>query len=140
VKKKIKVKYASSGLLMGILIIVIGLLNRCAPPILNLEGWKIIPDAKKEILFISHENLGPLLNNVRLVLKDGGRMVPLSEWQVKLKKDRIIISTQKPGLTTWTFSPSKEGIAISTSAKNALLRGVAPAGEDVHFVGFCFFQ
>jgi len=57
-------------------------------------------------------------------------MVPLSEWQVKLKKDRIIISTQKPGLTTWTFSPSKEGIAISTSAKNALLRGVAPAGED----------
>ena len=130
--KKAGVKYSTFALLGGILIIIIGFLAHCAstPSSLVLEGWKIIPDAEKEILFISHENLGPLLNNVRLVLKDGGRMVPLSEWQVKLKKDRIIISTQKPGLTTWTFSPSKEGIAISTSAKNALLRGVAPAGED----------
>lgn len=123
-----KLTYICFSLSLGILII--GLLSRCGPSQLSLNGWTVIPDAKKEVLTINHENLGLLLKDVRLALKDEDGLSSLSEWKVKLKKDELIISTHNPKNTTWTFTVAKEAITIRCSAGNAVVQGIIPASED----------
>lgn len=126
--RKTKIKNASFSLFLGILII--GLLSRCGTKILSFDEWTIIPDTKKEILTISHENLGALLKDVRLALKNEGKLSLLSEWKVKSKKNELIISTKDPQNTTWTLSITKEAVTINCSAENAFLQSIASASED----------
>lgn len=49
---------------------------------------------------------------------------------MRSEKQKLIISTQKPKETTWTFSIAEKAIIISCSADNAVVQGIAPASED----------
>ncbi|MCK4644878.1 MAG: hypothetical protein KAU46_01370 [Candidatus Aminicenantes bacterium] len=124
----IKLKHAGFGLFLVIL--VFGLFSMCKPAQLSLDGWTFFPDKKNEVLTINHADLGILLKDVRLALKEKDGISGLSEWKVRSEKQKLIISTQKPKETTWTLSIAEKAITISCSADNAVVQGIAPASED----------
>jgi hypothetical protein len=108
----------------------IGLLSSCAPSVSTLKGWRIEADIKKEVVTISHEDLGVLVKDVRLGLMSNKNITRLSEWTVKSEEEVLTVVTKKPEETTWKFEVSKEGLNISCSAASAALKGTAPAPEN----------
>jgi len=110
--------------------LIVGLVSSYSSPCLNRDGWTIVPDVKKEVLSISHEDLGLLVKDVRLALREKNKLSSLSKWSVKTEGDELIIITRYPESCTWKFKISKEGVDISCSAPNAVLQGIAPASEN----------
>ncbi len=129
-RRKSKLIIILSGLSLTILYLLF--LSGCKPrvAIFSKDGWSIEPDAKNQVLTINHENLSLLLKDVQLALKEAEGFSILSEWSVKSKENSLTVITKKPETTTWTFETSKDKLDISCSARNALLKGVAPAAEN----------
>jgi len=96
----------------------------------TLRGWSVVADAKKEVITISHEDLGLLLKDVRLGFMYNKNFSRLSEWTVESEEDMLIVLTKKPEETIWKFEIDEDGLNISCSRANPALKGSAPASED----------
>ncbi len=105
----------------------IGLLSSCAPSVSTLKEWSIQADVKKEVITISHVDLGVLVKDGHLGLMSNKNISRLSKWTVKSEEKALIVETKEPEETTWKFESSEEGLNISCSAANAVLKGTAPA-------------
>lgn len=113
-------------------VFIIGLLSSCAPKIsvFNRNGWSVEINAKNEVLTVNHEDLGLVIKDIRLGLRENNGFSNLSKWGVKLENDVLIINTKKPEITTWKFEIADEKFNISCSADNAQIQGVAPTPES----------
>lgn len=125
-----KIKLTLTSISFFLTVLILGLLSKCALPQISLHGWNVVPDVKNEVIIIRHDDLGLLLKDVQLALKDGNTLSDLSDWKVKSENDSLIISTQKPKNSTWTFTIAEKTIKVSSSANNAFLKGTAPASES----------
>jgi hypothetical protein len=108
----------------------IGILSSCAPSVTTLRGWSVVADAEKEVMTISHEDLGLLVKDVRLGFMYNKNFSRLSEWTVESEEEALIVFTKEPRETTWKFEVSDEELNISCSSANTSLKGFAPAPED----------
>ncbi|MEA2004753.1 MAG: hypothetical protein U9O50_00565 [Acidobacteriota bacterium] len=124
-----KTKLKNNLLPFLFLVLIAWLLSSCTSPALNYNGWEITPDTKREVLNISQEDLGILMKDIRLAIKEEGRVSMLSEWSVKSEKDELTISTKNPKSTTWKFKIDDKTLNIICSSENAVLQGIAPASE-----------
>lgn len=122
-----KVKQSRFSLLLGVL--VVGLFARYASG-LNQKGWSVIADAEQEILTIKHGDLGLVIKDARLALREKGKLSRLSGWSVKEDKDKLNITTKLPKSTTWRFEITEEGLDVNCSDKNGVVSGIAPASQD----------
>ena len=119
-----------SRLSLLLAVLFFGLLLSCAFVQLNQNGWKVLPDVKKATLTISHVDLGLVVKDVQLFLKEEEGLSALSDWSVMKEQDELIITTNKPNSTTWNFKINEQGLNISCSANNGVLLGVAPACDE----------
>ncbi|MBN1350588.1 hypothetical protein JXJ21_14320 [candidate division KSB1 bacterium] len=101
----------------------------CSSPQISHHKWKIVTDGAAETLRIEQVDLGTVLKDVKLVLRENDHIYYLSGWQIKPEDKKLIITTVNPKNTTWTFEPTATGLDASCSAENACLKAGAPADE-----------
>lgn len=92
-------------------------------------GWIINADPATSTLSIAVDGLDEIATQVRLNLKDGNEMIPLSDWSLTEENGELVIDTEKPEETEWKFIISESGINVFCSADNGIITGTAPAGE-----------
>ncbi|MBE0460666.1 MAG: hypothetical protein IBX60_03415 [Candidatus Aminicenantes bacterium] len=124
-----KTKLRNNLLPFLFLVLIAWFLSSCASPTLNYNGWEITPDAKREVLNISQEDLGILMKDIRLAIKEEGKVLMLTEWSVESEKDELTISTKSPKNTTWKFKIDDKTLHIICSSEGAILQGITPASE-----------
>jgi hypothetical protein len=130
-------------ILLSITILALSIINcgRIIP--YSSEGWSITADVRKETITIKHEDLGVMLKDIKLNMKEDDKLTELTGWTVKedlsslcnfyypMEETKIlIISTEKPANTTWGFKIDKNGVDINSSINNGVITGIAPAGND----------
>lgn len=108
------------------------ILGSCAPTpaSFNSAGWTIDVDIQKELLTISHEKLGPVLNGAGLGIKENEGIQKLSHWTKEIEENKLSIICDAPVNVTWTFSLSNEDVDITCSSSSALLMADAPSGDS----------
>ena len=116
-----------SNIVATILLLV--LVTGCAPQ-LSKDGWDVAADAGKQTLTIKHKQLGLIVSDGRLALKENDEISELSEWSVKKRDDMLSITTKQLKNTEWEFKTTDEGLDISCSDKNGAVKGKAVATED----------
>jgi len=125
-------KFYKYLLRLTIIVMFVGLFEGCSKIVpYSQKGWSILLDSKNERLTVKQKDLGIVLDNVKLNLKKGDKLVPLSGWIVKKKDNqKLTIETGKPRVTTWEFIITEEGIDINSSAHNSVVEGIAPASGE----------
>ncbi len=93
------------------------------------NSWKISAYLEKSEMSIEYEPLGMVLNNVQLLIKHGEDWEKLSDWQVTLEGERLLIHTEDPA-TDWTIFFRNRVLGMSTSVSEGLLTAEAAADES----------
>ena len=93
------------------------------------ENWTVKTDSKNSTLTIEFNQLGVVLNNVQLHIKQGDKWQKISNWQVTEEDHRILILTENP-TTEWTFYIRNRVLGISTTVRDGKVTAVAPADEN----------
>jgi hypothetical protein len=106
--------------------------NGCtaAPTVFSSSGWTIDADKEKAVITISHEDLGFVLTEASLGLKENEGLQRLSQWTRKIEEDQLSLICEFPDNITWTFQVSKEDVDISCTNSNAVLMAAAPSNEN----------
>ena len=90
-------------------------------------GWKITADAQTEQIQLTHDQLGVVMANIRLVLPAEGSNAPVHGWTLgKAAGNQLTIQSARPG-SFWRFSLEDGYITISTTAGDASLLASTPA-------------
>ncbi len=114
-----------------VLILLVSLWWSCSSPIeYSLNDWTILVDQSQGILSIQHKDLGEVAYKIHLNLRQGNEILNLSNWAVKKENDLLIIETSEPFSVTWKFKASGQEIQVSSSAGEAIITGMAPAGAN----------
>ena len=96
---------------------------------LKRGSWTITADLEKSALTIDYEHLGPVLNNAQLMMKQGDDWKKLSDWQVTVEDQRLLIHTEDPA-TDWTLDLRNRVLGMTTSVSEGLLTAEAPADKN----------
>lgn len=101
------------------------------PPItMEAEGWTITADKEHSVLTVSHENLGTILKQVRLNLRDGRGLRRLEGWSIDKNAEKVLrIRTSEPR-SAWALDLGAEALKISTTSAEGVLTAQAPAPAD----------
>ena len=101
-----------------------------APPAETGGPWTIAPDNEHGTFTITHSSLGVLLRNVRLNLREGGRLRQLDRWTLESGgPGKLNVQTRRPR-TGWQFDTGSATLKISSTAANAVITAMAPASCD----------
>ena len=87
-------------------------------------------DARLEVLNVTHDGLGPVIENIHLFVPGASTTTPLRGW--KLGRDasnQLRIETTAPQ-TTWRVDLNDGSLTISSTATNALVTATVPAPKD----------
>ena len=96
---------------------------------LKKGNWTITVDLDKSALNIEYERLGPVLNNAQLLIKQGDEWEKLSDWQVIVEDQRLLIHTEDPA-TVWTIDVRNRVLGMTTSVGEGMLKADAPADKN----------
>jgi hypothetical protein len=97
------------------------------------EGWTITADGKEGVLTISYDNLGTVMDQVRLNLPDDHGLRSLKDWTVdKMGSKGLSIRTSQPP-TGWSIEWGKDMLKISSTSTRALVtcEVLAPRGRTL---------
>ena len=91
------------------------------------QGWTITADRDHGVLSIAQQNLGIVLQDVRINLEDQNAMQPLTSWSVEqTSQSQLTLHSVHP-IATWVFDISHDLLKISSTASNSVLTAEAPA-------------
>src|ERR1035437_8977980 len=91
--------------------------------------WTFQVDPAAGSLSISHRQLGVVLDDIRLRIRQGGRLSAAGGWTVDDRDpNALVIASKIPAVTTWKFRVSEDRIEIQSSAADSFISGIAPAG------------
>jgi melibiase-like protein/alpha galactosidase C-like protein len=94
------------------------------------EGWTITTDGGQGVLTISYDNLGTLMDQVRLNLLDDHGLRLLRDWTVeKMGSKGLSIRTSEPP-TGWSIEWGKDTLKISSTSTSALVTAEVPASQE----------
>jgi hypothetical protein len=96
---------------------------------LSTGSWTITADLEKSSLTIEYEHLGVVLHDVELLAKQGDGWKKLSDWQVTIEDQRLLIHTEDP-VTDWTLFIRNRVLGMTTSVSEGMLTAVAPADKN----------
>jgi hypothetical protein len=113
--------------LSAFILVAAGKAHAAAPPAISNQGWTITADQQRSVLSISQQDLGIVLQDVRMNLADQNGVLPLTGWSVEqTSQSQLTIHTAHP-MTAWNFGISRNMLKISSTATNAVLTAEAPA-------------
>ena len=94
------------------------------------HAWNISVDDTGRIDAIGHDQLGVILEDVRLHLKHDGQLREARDLKVVEKGPRqLVVATAEPA-GVWTFEPSENQLAIRCSVPGSTLTASAPATSN----------
>jgi hypothetical protein len=100
------------------------------PLAISSQDWTISADGQRGVLSISQQELGIVLQDVRINLGDQNTIQPLTGWSVEQTgQSELTIHTVHP-ITAWNFDISRNMLKISSTATNAVLTAKAPAPSN----------
>ncbi|NPA35777.1 MAG: hypothetical protein GXO47_02900 [Chlorobi bacterium] len=95
---------------------------------LDSNGWSIQTNNKNGILTITNNDLGIVLKNVKLNIEELGILKQVTEWNVEKGVSDLTIKSSNPQ-SVWKITVTEEGINIAPDVTEAVITGIAPAGE-----------
>lgn len=93
----------------------------------SVNGWNIAADLQNEMLSISHDSLGSVLDAIQLQIISEGINTKLTGWKVKSLKDGLVITTNNPVNSSWEFKLLENRIVVSSLAGGSFINAIAPA-------------
>lgn len=97
------------------------------PVVIDSQGWTITASPELGTLTASYQQLGLVLQNVRLGLQSEHGFLPLTRWSVeKSGQSSLTIHTVHP-IAAWNFQIDPSGLEISSTFTGAMLTAEAPA-------------
>jgi len=118
-------------LLLSVFLAAIAIPARAQNPVtVSNEGWSVSVDGAQHTLSVSHQNLGAVLNEVRLSLRTQGGLSPLANWTIdKQSGTQVSIRSANPA-TAWLIELGANVLKISSTSPEAVLTAKAPAPSD----------
>ena len=117
-----KLKSNKSTLVLAVLLLTV--VTSCNAQ-LNKNGWDVTANAQKEVITITHKDLGAVVKGARLALVENGKILRLSGWSVKGNKDNLNIATikitdknitlDKKGKDTWKYNNAGSDLVVLRS-------------------------
>lgn len=93
--------------------------------------WSLTVDEAKGTISISHARLGVVLENARLQVRQGDRLVPSTGWTIADRgAEGIAITAKAPAAATWELRTAENAIEIRTTAAGSALAALAPAAAQ----------
>jgi hypothetical protein len=97
------------------------------PVSISSNGWTVTANPERSVLTIAHDQLGTVLEDVRLDFESEGALHPLDNWTVEEKSEReLTIQTQEPQ-TAWSVELGPNSLMISSTSGEGVLTARAPA-------------
>jgi alpha-galactosidase len=94
------------------------------------NGWTATADGGQGVLTVSRDNLGVVMEGVRLNLRGPHGLLALKSWSAeKRAENQIFIETANPP-TGWLFELDTNELKISSTVSDAVLIAQAPAPPD----------
>ena len=87
----------------------------------SLNGWDLTADLQNEMISISHDSLGTVMDAIQLQIISEGVKTKLTDWKVKSLKDGLIISTNNPFKSSWEFKLLENRIVVSSLAGGSFI-------------------
>ena len=107
-----------------------GLAQESSTTSIHAYGWTITADSANGKISIAHQDLGAVLQQVTLNLRSESDLRELDRWSAKAgSATRLLIRTSDP-TAGWQFDVEPNLLKISSTADNAVVRGVLPATQD----------
>ena len=94
----------------------------------DFKPWSIEANANEGYLTIHNEELGLVMQDIRLNFEEQGELHPSKNWTVTKEKAGLKIITGQPA-SSWEITVTDNGIDFSTETPGAVITGKAPAGE-----------
>ncbi len=94
----------------------------------SIQGWDIEANPGDGTLSFTNNDLGVVMNNVKLLLNRDDKNLQLRKWKIKTEDGILNINTKNPE-TKWTIRISGTGLDFSCSSSQGFVSGTAPAGE-----------
>jgi hypothetical protein len=92
-------------------------------------AWTLVADESRGSLSVSHNRLGAVLTDVRLQIRHGNALVPLTGWTVADRGDEgLAVTTGTPSPVSWEFRTAEDTIEVRTAAAGTVITATAPAG------------
>jgi hypothetical protein len=100
------------------------------PITVSSAGWTVTADGDQGVLTVSRENLGTILQEVRLNLRGRHGLQRLMGWSVEKRGEKqLSIRTSEPP-TAWVLTLSAEALTVSATSAEGVLTAEAPAGSN----------
>jgi len=109
----------------------IGLSPVLASPLVVASGkWRVSADPGVETLTVSYDQLGLIMRDVQLNLRDGAGLRRLTGWKVEQAAEGSLkIETSNP-LVAWSFDVDGDNLKISCTSSQAVLTAGLPASPE----------
>ena len=115
---------------IAVLAVQAGSAKAGTPVTVSSEGWTVTGDGQQGVIRITYENLGTVLNNVRLNLRGEHGRQQLKGWSVeKVGEKGLSIHTAEPR-SVWTIQLGPEALTIFTTTAGGVPTAEAPAAHD----------
>ncbi len=93
----------------------------------NFNNWLISFNNDSELISISNEKLGVILEEIELKISDKGSLMRLTGLELEKTDEGIIIKTKDSINTAWEFILNNNTIVVKTSEDNTYITAIAPA-------------
>src|ERR1700716_2370584 len=112
-----------------LVVVATGIARAEVPVVISDQGWTITASRERGVLSLSHESLGPVLQNIRLNLQDsdGPGLLPMTGWSVEQSSRSVLTLHTVHPIAAWTFEISHNTVKISSTFTTAVLTAEAPA-------------
>ena len=114
----------------GIALVLMAMLFACQQPSQYSEkGWEILSNPKDGTLSFTQSDLGLVIKDVHLLKMEGETAVRIKGWKTEMKNGTVILTTKGAEPSKWTIMVLDTAINFACNSNNALIEGIAPAGE-----------
>ncbi len=94
------------------------------------DGWTISADVSQNLILVSHDRLGAVMQSVRLNLRTDRGMVQLKDWSVqKNGLHQLSVTTGQPR-SAWSFEMEANVLRISSTSSDTVLTADVPASTE----------
>ncbi|MEF8810073.1 MAG: hypothetical protein V5A47_04050 [Bacteroidales bacterium] len=119
-----------SGKIITVVTAILLIISGCKDVTKHEEkGWTITANPETTTLTFEQDELGKVADGIRLTLKKGEKITPLSAWTIEEQEGKLVIHTEKPRKTSWELSVTDTSIDVVCGHPDAHIHGTAPAGE-----------
>lgn len=94
------------------------------------DGWTVSVDAAQNVILVSHDKLGALMEDARLNLRTDRGLIQMKDWSVEKKGTRqLSVRTGQPR-SGWLFEMDSNVLRISSTSAESVLTADVPASTE----------